>query len=379
MSRSDDRRMKELADRLVAMSPEPPPYPEEVSVTQREESSKRRPALVFAGAALVVLLAAGIPLLLARGGGEVDPAATSTTSTVASTVTTVPEATTTTGAAPTTTAPPVTTTQPAPTTTIPSEGVGGVFIFLTQTPENSFTGNPALVPFLVGRFATDEPLDDAQVALELLTRDELFLPDGFQTMIPAPVEVVSVTRSDQIVTVDMNEAFLDGAGGLLADMTMLNQLIFTAGDGEEVSEVLFTVGGQPVNAFGSEGLDLSQPVGRDAFVDQLNSVNLDSALSGSGDSPLAVTGFANVFEATVSLEVVDAGGSVVHEAFTTATCGTGCWGAFSFLVDYAFTGEETVRVFWHSAEDGSPSDVVSVPVAWGDEEVWDFISQPGTP
>ena len=66
MSRSDDRKIKELVDRLVAMSPEPPPFPEEVSVTQREESSKMRPVLVFAGAALVVLLAAGIPLLSAR-------------------------------------------------------------------------------------------------------------------------------------------------------------------------------------------------------------------------------------------------------------------------------------------------------------------------
>ncbi len=71
-------------------------------------------------------------------------------------------------------------------------------------------------------------------------------------------------------------------------------------------------------------------MGRDAFLDQLNSVNLDSAASGSGNAPLAVTGFANVFEATVSLEVVDAGGNVVHEDFATATCGTGCWGAFTF-------------------------------------------------
>jgi spore germination protein GerM len=378
MSRSDDRRMKELADRLVAMSPEPPPFPEEVSVTQREDS-KPRPALVFAGAALVVLLLAAIPIFLSRGGGEVDPIASSTTSTVPTTVTTVPEATTTASLAPTTTAPPVTTTQPAPTTTEVAGEPRGVVVFLTEAPENSFLGNPALVPFLVGAFATDEELDDTETALSLLTMDELFLPEGFESSIPDPVEVVSVTRADQIVTVDMNEPFLDGAGGLLADMTMLNQLIFTAGEGEEISEVLFTVGGQPVTAFGSEGLDLSQPVGRDAFLDQLNSVNLDSALSGSGASPLAVTGFANVFEATVSLEVLDAGGTVVHEDFTTATCGTGCWGAFSFSVAYPFSGGETVRVFWHSAEDGSPSDVVSVPVAWGDDQVWDLISNPGTP
>ena len=375
MSRSDDRKMKELADRLVAMSPEPPPYPEEVAVTQREES-KPRPALVFAGAALVVLLLAAIPILLSRGGGEVDPVATSTTSTVGSTVTTQPQASTTV----TTEQRATTTTVPATTTTSLTVEPRNVFIFLTQSPENSIMGNPALVPFLATAFPTPET-DDTLAALQLLTADELFLPEGFESSIPDAVEVQGFTRgaSDQLVMVDMNEAFLDGAGGLLADMTMLNQLIFTAGDGEEISEVLFTVGGQPITAFGSEGLDLTQPVGRDAFLDQLNSVNLDSAASGSGDAGLTITGFANVFEATVSLEVVDAGGTVVHEDFATATCGTGCWGAYEFMIDYPFAGGETIRVFWHSAEDGSPTDVVSVPVAWGDAQAWDFTSHPGTP
>ena len=377
MSGKDERRMKELADRLVAMSPEPPPFPEEVSVTQRDES-KPRPILVFAGAALVVLLLAAIPIFLARGGGQVDPAASSSTSTVPTTVTTEPQASTSSQPV-ATTVPASTTSQPA-ATTVPATEARNVIVFLTAIPENSNTGNPALAPF----FATAQAMPEASdtlAALQLLATDELFLPEGFENFVPAPVEVISVTRaaSDQLVTVDMNEAFLDGAGGLLADMTMLNQLIYTAGDGEEISEVLFTVGGQPVTAFGSEGLDLSQPVGREAFLDQLNSVNLDSAMSGSGDSPLVVTGFANVFEATVSLEVVDVDGNVVHEDFTNATCGTGCWGAFSFSVDYPFAGGETIRVFWHSAEDGSPTDVVSVPVAWGDKQVWDFISNPGTP
>jgi hypothetical protein len=86
-----------------------------------------------------------------------------------------------------------------------------------------------------------------------------------------------------------------------------------------------------------------------------------------------VSGVANVFEATVSLEVVDAGGNVVVEDFTTASCGTGCWGAYSFNIDYPFTGEETVRVFWHSPEDGSPSDVVTIPVLWDDPDGWDLL------
>jgi hypothetical protein len=365
MSKSDDRKMKELADRLVAMSPEPPPFPEDVSATQREESSSMRPIVVFVGAALVVLLAAGIPLFLARGGGEVDPVATSTTSTVASTVTTVPAAST--------------TTAPGPTTTEGEAEPRMVFAFLSAIPENSISGNPALVPFLTTVPASPQA-SDTLAAIQFLTTDDLFLPEGFENFIPAPIEVLSVTLGEELVTIDMNEAFLDGAGsGLLADTAMLNQLIYTANDYQGSSDTLFTVNGQPVTAFGSEGLDLSEPVSRDLFLEQLNSVNLLSAVSGGGDTPLSVTGFANVFEATVSLEVVDVSGNVVHEDFATATCGTGCWGTYEFGVGYPFVGGETVRVFWHSAEDGSPSDVVSVPVLWDDPDGWDFISHPGTP
>ena len=40
-------------------------------------------------------------------------------------------------------------------------------------------------------------------------------------------------------------------------------------------------------------------------------------------------------------------------------------GAYEFVIDYPFVGGETIRVFWHSAEDGSPTDVVSVPARLG--------------
>jgi Immunoglobulin-like domain of bacterial spore germination/Sporulation and spore germination len=379
MSRADDRKMKELADRLVAMSPEPPPYPEEVSVTQREDS-KPRPVLVFAGAALVVLLLAAIPLYLSRGGSEVNPVASSTTSTVPTTVTTQPQASTTV----TTEQPATTTTVPATTTTTaPVVEAEEAVLYAVQTPENSFTGNPALVAFrgtVVPAVHFEEPMNPAYPGLYALTSENLFLPDGFSNMVPAAVEILGVTPGEHTVTVDMNEAFLAGSGsGLLGDFTMLNQMISTASAFGEIESVLFTVNGEPVTAFGSEGLDLSEPQGRDAYLDQLNSVNVDSPIQGQGDESLRVAGFANVFEATVSLEVVDGSGNVVREDFTTATCGTGCWGGYEFEVDYPFVGDETIRVFWHSAEDGSPSDVVSIPVLWDDPDGWDFTSQPGTP
>jgi spore germination protein GerM len=363
MSGIDDQRMKDLADRLVAMSPEPPPFPEEVTVTQ-PTNSKRSPVLMFAGAAAVVLILAAIPLLLMRGGGEVDPVATTTTSTVPTSESSEPVATSTTQAA-------TTTSQATSSTTVALEARDAV-VYLVQDPENSFTGNPALVPF---RTVVPVPASTSEnlLSLQLVTGD-LELPSGFTTTIPAEVEVVGVNVAEHQITVDMNQAFLEGAGGLLADFTMLNQLIYTAAQFGEIEAVLFTVGGEPVTAFGSEGLDLSQPVGPDAFLDQMNSILITNPVGGEGDLPLAVSGISNVFEANVSYEVLDADGNVVKEGFTMATCGTGCWGGFSFEVQYDFTGTETVRVFWHSPEDGSPSDVVSIPILWNDPDGWDLLT-----
>jgi spore germination protein GerM len=344
--------MKELANRMVAMSPEPPPFPGEVTAT-RLDRSRPSPILVFAGAALVVLILAAIPLLLSRGGGEVDPVATTTTA---------PEATT--------------SVPDQATTTIPGQELRGVVLYLVQTPENSFVGNPALVPFFTNVVAVPDDTPE-EVALKTLTNPSLSPPAGFDNHVPAGVEVVSVDiESEGVRVVDMNQAFLQGSGsGALGDFTMLNQLIYTSTDGELFTEVRFTVGGEPVSQFGSEGLDISEPLDREAFVDQLNSVNLTSAITGSGSGPLVITGVANVFEATVSLELVDPDGNVVHEDFTTASCGTGCWGSFSFHVeDVDFESVPlTARVFWHSPEDGEPADVVSVPVDWGEDGGWDFL------
>ena len=357
MSANDERKMKELADRMVAMSPEPPPFPGEVTAT-RSKRARTNPILVFAGAALVVLILAAIPLLLSRGGGEIDPVATTTTTT-----------STTLGTA--------TTVAPTTTTTIgPLQELRGVIVYLVGTPDNSFLGNPALVPFftVVTAIPDDTP---EETALRTLTDPSLSPPAGFDNHVPAGVEVVSVgSGSDGVRVVDMNQAFLQGSGsGALGDFTMLNQLIYTATDEELFPEVQFTVGGEPVTQFGSEGLDISGPLDREAFIDQLNPVNLTSAITGSGSGPLVIEGVANVFEATVSLELVDPDGNVVHRDFTTASCGTGCWGSFSFHIeDVDFEATPlTARVFWNSPEDGQPADVVTIPILWNDPDGWDLL------
>ena len=87
----------------------------------------------------------------------------------------------------------------------------------------------------------------------------------------------------------------------------------------------------------------------------------------SGDevvSPVTISGTANVFEATVYVRILDRDGFEVAARFTTATCGSGCRGEFSTELSFFVerTQDGTIEVFEPSAEDGSPINVVTVPV-----------------
>ncbi|HJQ77034.1 MAG TPA: Gmad2 immunoglobulin-like domain-containing protein [Acidimicrobiia bacterium] len=360
---SREEKIRDLMRRLMAMSPEPPPFPEEMTMARHEADDKRvNPLLVFA-AAVAAVAALAVPLFLfLGGGGEPDVVATSTTTTVPSTIppSTLPGETT------TTTTTPATTT----TTTVPMVEEWGGVVFLFQEPEDSFVGNPALVPvsaIVQGPFQPDVNFSHALAKLA-----DGGLPAGFSNAIPSDVLVEQIVTDGDVTTAEMSEAFPEGAGGLLADFTMLNQLIYsiTYLAGTE-SSVLFTVDGEPVEAFGSEGLDLTEPVGRDTFLDQLHMINLTEPATDSGEGYL-VEGIANVFEATVSIVVLDGNGEVVHEEFVTATCGTGCWGEFSTTIDveHVTPGESSIRLFVHSAQDGSVVEAITVPIP--EDNVWNL-------
>jgi hypothetical protein len=81
-------------------------------------------------------------------------------------------------------------------------------------------------------------------------------------------------------------------------------------------------------------------------------------------SPVTVAGTADVFEATVSVRILDSAGHETARTFTTATCGTGCRGDYSVAVSYSVprTQPGTVEVFESSARDGRPVNVQRIPV-----------------
>jgi hypothetical protein len=353
MKKNDDQRMKDLTNRVVAMSPEPPPFPEEVTMTTPARKTTMKPLTVFAAAAVVVLLGFGIPFLL-MNGGEPPVAGPDTTTTTTSTPV---ETTTTSGLSTTTT----------PVDSGPGAEVG-VPVFLFQSPENSFLGNPALVPtlFAVELSGDADDTDAVKAAINTLGDPDLSLSSIWMNAVPEGVEALEVRRADgtdNALIIEMNEAFLDGAGGLLADFTMLNQLIYTATALEGIEEVHFVVNNEPIVAFGSEGLGLESSVNRETFQEHLGLIYLTEPIVADGDGTMQIVGISNTFEASVNLIVRNGAGEIVHEAFTSATCGTGCWGDFEFTIDEALVdADSTIQILEFSAEDGDPANVITVPV-----------------
>ncbi len=81
-------------------------------------------------------------------------------------------------------------------------------------------------------------------------------------------------------------------------------------------------------------------------------------------SPITISGTADVFEATVSIRILDAAGNEIAGTFTTATCGSGCRGDYRESVSFEIDSQQagTIEVFEESAEDGSAINVVTLEV-----------------
>ena len=80
-------------------------------------------------------------------------------------------------------------------------------------------------------------------------------------------------------------------------------------------------------------------------------------------SPFVVQGRATVFEATVNIDLLDAGEQTLVETFTTATVGAPGRGTFSKRIAYS-TGSDSgwLVVYEASAKDGSHLNEVRIPV-----------------
>jgi hypothetical protein len=187
---------------------------------------------------------------------------------------------------------------------------------------------------------------------------------GVASAVPQGSELLGLTIEDGLATVDLSRGFESG-GGSLSVMLRLAQLTYTLTQFPTVDGVVLELEGEPVETFSGEGLIVDHPMTRETWSDLLPAILVEGPGIGERvSSPFTVTGTADLFEATVSISLLDASGRELVRTFTTATCGTGCRGMFSKTIRYEVASSQTgtLRVYEASAENGEPINVVEIPV-----------------
>jgi hypothetical protein len=188
---------------------------------------------------------------------------------------------------------------------------------------------------------------------------------GLGTAIPRGTQLLGLEIEEGIAFVDLTSEFESG-GGSFSMFMRLAQVVCTLDQFPTVKGVLFKLDGEPVNVFSGEGIVLDHPVGCGDYEDFLPVILVTSPTAGERVSnPVTVRGSANVFEANVTVRILDEDGDEIARTFTTATCGSGCRGDFSVVVNYKVDHEQPGTIVVHdddAAGTGTPPHQVRIPV-----------------
>jgi hypothetical protein len=204
-------------------------------------------------------------------------------------------------------------------------------------------------------------------ALEsLLEGPDSFEEDyGLRTAIPDGTQLLGLEIGDGIARADLSSEFESG-GGSASMQARLAQVVYTLTQFPTVEGVLFSLDGEPIDVLGGEGVVIDHPLTRRDYADLLPAILVTSpALNQSVASPVVLRGSANVFEANVGIEILDQNGDVLADTFTTATCGTGCRGAFRARVAFEVDREQMGTIVVHdddAAGTGTYPHEVRIPV-----------------
>jgi hypothetical protein len=178
---------------------------------------------------------------------------------------------------------------------------------------------------------------------------------GVGTSVPSGTALRGLAISSGIARVDFSGEFRR-AGATPFTRLQIGQVVYTIGQFSTVKKVVIEVNGGEI---------FETPQTKAEYEVVLPAIVVYSPTIGSTvGSPVTISGTANVFEATVSLRILDENGHEIARGFTTATCGTGCRGDYSTTMSYTVDHEQrgTVEVFESSAKDGSAINVQKIPV-----------------
>ena len=322
--------------------------------------------------ALVILAASGC-----AGGDASEPpardAATSATPTDAGETTASEETTeaeTTTETAPTETAPEQ---EPAARRLFQvwfTQGDLGLELAWLDAPSSKGVGADALRYLLVGAAVLIGEIPDAGVPAGA----QPFTLEPLDSQIPPGTRLLGLDLVDGVATVDLSRDFLSRRA-LRSRAYAAGQVVYTLTQFPSIRAVRFRVEGRPVAVPSGKGVSvernpsrnlLERPVTRMDYEDLLPAIVVESPAWGERVvSPLAVSGTANVFEANVTLRILDARGRELARTFTTATCGSGCRGTFAHQIPFRIRRAQQGTVVAQDDDadgDGFPSHSLHIPV-----------------
>lgn len=190
---------------------------------------------------------------------------------------------------------------------------------------------------------------------------------GFVSALPpgASVRGIRITGGTAVVSLDA-EVLQLGQNNPEAEATALAQLTFTLTQFPTVTGVEFWSGDARIARVDGSSVDFTKPVSRADFENLAPAIFVESPCVGdSVGSPLVVSGTANTFEATFSVELLDSGGKMLARQTVTATAGSGARGTFQVSIPFATSaGGGTLVAYEISQETGSRIHEVRLPLSF---------------
>lgn len=250
------------------------------------------------------------------------------------------------------------TAQPGPSATrsAPSQGANGqvgLQTWFTRQGKLFVTQRSVPTTVSVGQAALDRLLAGPSAAEYAA---------GLRSQIPAVTQLLGLNIVNGTATVDLSSAFVSAATPSTMPLRIA-QVVDTLAQFSTVTGVRFEINGQGVTVLG--GVPVQDPQTPAMYSGYLPPITVQSpAIGEKVNSPVTVSGTADVFEAVVSVRILNSAGAEIARTFSTASCGTGCRGTYSVPVSYSVAQAQpgTIEVFESSPRNGQPVNIQLIPV-----------------
>ncbi len=190
---------------------------------------------------------------------------------------------------------------------------------------------------------------------------------GFASAIPPETEVLGVSVSDTLATVNLNGRFMADADALSVRQRVA-QVVFTLTALDGIERVALEVDGEPLREFAADTATLGLSMSRDDFADVRPSILIVSPAPGETiTSPVQVSGESNTPAGTFIIEIIGTHGTTVTERLADSSGTNGIWRAFETSVDFETgAGPGELVAYGRSPVDDSRAFEIRIPVVFGE-------------